>query len=283
MNLTQIHCNRDYITSDAFLELSKNLGFTYYKRDFLFKGGTWRGQEISPLALSALRDSNLGLVLGHSDALTSGSILRFLRFVGYDHIWGTNTRPIKNFASPIPLGLVNDCDDSSFHRIMGNQEDLQKAFESSDAQSDFKGSFYVNFTTANNFKERSHLLRILKSTNSVKYAEMDISRAGRLRYLSELPLSSFVLCPEGNGIDTHRLWETLYMGGVAVVKSNSCINELVKDLPVVIVRKWSDILNTPLMEAKWYEAHEKYLNLNLLTMSHWRHKLFLNVKESGPS
>ena len=31
------------------------------------------------------------------------------------------------------------------------------------------------------------------------------------KYLENLCMHKYVICPEGNGVDTHRLWESLYM------------------------------------------------------------------------
>ena len=49
----------------------------------------------------------------------------------------------------------------------------------------------------------------------------------------------FVACPQGNGIDTHRFWETLYRGSIPVVlRSNwsAKINEL--GVPVIELTSW---------------------------------------------
>ena len=37
-------------------------------------------------------------------------------------------------------------------------------------------------------------------------------------YERDLLTSNFVLCPEGNGIDTHRVWEALYSGSIPIVR-----------------------------------------------------------------
>ena len=37
-------------------------------------------------------------------------------------------------------------------------------------------------------------------------------------YKQKLESHKFVLCPPGNGIDTHRMWETLYLDSIPVVE-----------------------------------------------------------------
>jgi len=49
-----------------------------------------------------------------------------------------------------------------------------------------------------------------------------------------------VLCPAGNGLDTHRLWETLLAGSIPVTAA-SPMDSLLRRLPVLIVDDWEDI------------------------------------------
>lgn len=51
---------------------------------------------------------------------------------------------------------------------------------------------------------------------------------------------AFSICPMGNGLQTHRLWEDLVLGCICIVKS-SPINPLYRGLPVVIVNDWDEI------------------------------------------
>ena len=51
----------------------------------------------------------------------------------------------------------------------------------------------------------------------------------------------FCICPEGNGVDTHRLWEALYLKVVPVVLKSKFTNSLMKNnLPLVILDSWND-------------------------------------------
>jgi hypothetical protein len=68
-----------------------------------------------------------------------------------------------------------------------------------------------------------------------------IETIGQLNYkdfVNKLLISKFVLCPPGNGPDTHRLWETLSARAIPILL-NTPFNNLLKkqypDLPIVIV------------------------------------------------
>jgi len=66
----------------------------------------------------------------------------------------------------------------------------------------------------------------------------------------------FVCTPFGRGADTHRLWETLNLGGVPVVRSSS-LDRLLKQFPVIIVRDWKDVHEHSFEEWK-SEIHSRF-------------------------
>ena len=51
---------------------------------------------------------------------------------------------------------------------------------------------------------------------------------------------SFELCPEGNGLDTHRFYEALLLNTIPIVKRNSLESMYIK-FPCVIVNNWNEI------------------------------------------
>jgi hypothetical protein len=90
-------------------------------------------------------------------------------------------------------------------------------------------------------------------------------------YFKNLYDHKFVLCPEGNGIDTHRIWETLYVGSIPIIKRN--INsQYYTDLPICFVDRWEDITESFLIKE-----HERIIssewNLAKLNFSFWKNKI----------
>lgn len=55
----------------------------------------------------------------------------------------------------------------------------------------------------------------------------------------------FCICPEGNGFDTHRLWECYYLHVVPIVCNTKFIQILKAhlDIPMVILDDWDDLRN----------------------------------------
>ena len=78
-------------------------------------------------------------------------------------------------------------------------------------------------------------------------------------YMEEINKYKFVLCPRGNGIDTHRFCEILLMGSVPIVESSG-LDDLYKNFPCIILNSFNDI-NINLLNLYKYET-EKEKNIN---------------------
>jgi hypothetical protein len=99
-----------------------------------------------------------------------------------------------------------------------------------------------------------------------------IETIGQLNYkdfVNKLLLSKFVLCPPGNGPDTHRLWETLSARAIPILL-NTPFNNLLKkqypDLPIVIVDDY--------LTFDYNSLEYKFPNyINLLDKNYWISKI----------
>lgn len=81
-----------------------------------------------------------------------------------------------------------------------------------------------------------------------------------------------VLCPAGNGIDTHRLWETLYSNRIPITikAGNYKIYELYEKLPIVILDRPQELLDYGLIDSKYQEVINKTYNMDLLKVDYWK-------------
>lgn len=66
------------------------------------------------------------------------------------------------------------------------------------------------------------------------------SAAGQASWYSTIADHRLVLCPVGHGLDTHRAWETLYVGRIPVVIS-SAMDAAFEGLPVMILSDWNEL------------------------------------------
>lgn len=75
-------------------------------------------------------------------------------------------------------------------------------------------------------------------------------------FLDELRDHKFVVCPKGRGIDTHRIYETLYMRRVPVMLDHPYFRRLLEGFPVLFIANWNQITKDLLslsMGNKLYE------------------------------
>lgn len=128
---------------------------------------------------------------------------------------------------PIPIGIANE------QWPHGNTKILQSVI---DAKYDKKKLMYANFNTYTNPKQREYCLKYIDK----KYVENNVSFE---TYLKNTAQSYFSICPLGNGIDSHRIWESLYLKTIPVVENTYNITYLKKKykLPIIILENWSYI------------------------------------------
>lgn len=132
---------------------------------------------------------------------------------------------------------------------------------------------YMNHNINTNISERSISYDLLKNKNFVT-TEMSFNGQNFENYIDNIYNHKFVICPEGNGIDTHRKWETLYLNSIPIEKK--CINSsYYEDLPICLVNSWEevteDFLNSEyerIINTKW--------NIDKLNMSYWLKKIIKN-------
>jgi hypothetical protein len=102
-------------------------------------------------------------------------------------------------------------------------------------------NIYFNFNIDTNKSKRLSCFNSLRN----KLAWLDnISPPENIVRLSQ---HKFCICPEGNGVDTHRLWEALYLKTVPIVIRSEFTNILQKNnIPLVILNSWSELDETKL-------------------------------------
>jgi len=88
---------------------------------------------------------------------------------------------------------------------------------------------------------------------------------------------AFVASPHGNGLDCHRTWEALCLHCIVIVKS-SPLDDLYKDLPVLIVPEWSSITESLLLETIEQFKNIKF-SYEKLTLSYWMNLIRTSYKE----
>ena len=124
------------------------------------------------------------------------------------HIYSQNVDIVSDKVSLLPIGIAN-----SMWRH-GNLLELYTVIKDTWKYKKTK-SIYVNINP-NTYDYRKVLLEKIKTTQCFNLA----NSKPYIEYLYELASHRFCLCIRGNGIDTHRFWESLYLGVIPVLINN---------------------------------------------------------------
>ena len=163
----------------------------------------------------------------------------------------------------LPLGLENSY---NFPHLMKINKMISKLNEPKSV----KNLAYMNHNVQTNPKEREFLY---DHFNGVGYItiERGVNGTGFEGYLDNIYNHRFVFCPEGNGTDTHRTWECLYMGSIPIEKRN-INNSYYTDLPICFVDSWEEITEDFLIK-EYDRITSTTWNLEKMDFNYWKNKI----------
>jgi hypothetical protein len=97
--------------------------------------------------------------------------------------------------------------------------------------------FYFYFNTRTNLTERLACKEEIEKCGLV----FERPQSNFEEYLKHLSTFKYAICPPGNGIDSHRIWECLYLGVIPIVKRSVFTEKLKEKIPcVIILNSWTE-------------------------------------------
>lgn len=162
----------------------------------------------------------------------------------------------------IPLGVCNDYTENY---------DLENFIGGNSTREDL---LFINFRINTNFKERNYAFKHLKKIATPK---MNIPQSN---FFQQILKSKFISAPWGNGFDTHRLWESLYLGCIPITRNHFSYKNF-NDLPILFVSSWKKINRSYLLQ-KYEDLIFQPENIKKLKFSYWEN-FILNEKISPES
>jgi len=157
------------------------------------------------------------------------------------HIFAINTNIQDELLTSIPLGFVD--------------KQLEFILKFSYSAQPRNIEIYMNFSLNTNIEKRKQCFDVFKNNPDV-ITKHNISVD---EYYSDLCRSKYVLCPEGTGIDTHRIYEAILCGATPVVLRNS-LESLYLKFPICIVDSWTDPFYVPQCQDYSFDS-SSYINL----------------------
>lgn len=152
---------------------------------------------------------------------------------------------------PIPIGIANS---------MWNHGNLSAWKSILEMTSPIKTNrVYFNFNIHTNVHLRSACHQEMMKKNVPIQPSLDYKE-----YLQRLRTFQYAICPEGNGKDTHRFWECLYLKTIPICTRNHVTVYYSQFYPVVLIDSWEALdLNCPL-----HTAVTDWSNYDLLDFHH---------------
>ena len=165
----------------------------------------------------------------------------------------------------IPIGLANSMWKHGDLSLFENKQFLSLLEENNKLK-----NIYFNFSIRTNYNKRKICYDIL--INKLNWIETT-NHSSNLKRLQEY---NFCVCPEGNGSDTHRLWEALYLKVVPIVLKSKFTSILqLYNIPLVILEKWEDLDESLLNYNKYIFNDKKFLNL--LNFNLLKNSILINI------
>ena len=129
----------------------------------------------------------------------------------------------------LPIGVANSM------WPHGSTEIIERYAKNLAAEQQRTNNFYFSFNNTND-NVRTYCKEVLSQkgllfTEPVPFEE----------YIINLCNTKYCICPEGNGIDTHRFWEALYCGCIPIVLKNKLTEKLVKKFPCIVFNSWQEL------------------------------------------
>jgi len=263
----------DFITSDKLFNYCKTItGAKYIKTDFIkfrtyqfiVSNCGWRNDSDV-----VFLENNPVLVTGHSDYDISERELDIIRLPNI-RAWFCQNRNIQHpKVISFPLGITNkDEPCSEIHRIIGNTD---RILEVSKTPKVIKNLVYMNVSVKTFPEERQKIVDLYTNKPWVSVCKGEVSDEGHRKFLEDMYSHKFCFAPRGNGVDTHRLWESLYLRTIPIVKKHIAMEQFY-DLPILFVNDWDSITEEFLNEQYDIIMNKEY-DLDKLKIDYWYKKI----------
>jgi hypothetical protein len=92
-----------------------------------------------------------------------------------------------------------------------------------------------NFDTTTNPTKRNHCHHVTQSNGFHMHPQSSMEDYWRL-----LSRSHFAIAPHGNGVDCHRIWESLILKTIPIVEDHECYSQY-KHLPMLFITDWNEV------------------------------------------
>lgn len=255
--------SKPYISGDTFRKLSDHIfdeSKTFNPKKVKYNDFVFVNSELLEIFFQTVHKKishSYNLISHNSDTNITKKELSYLD----DKImhWYAQNLCVKSSdkISFIPIGLEN------LRRLKNGRK---KWF--SKPNQNKKSYILSSFNIFTNYQERSEINNKLNGNKLITIKNFESTR----EYFSELNNHKFVICPVGNGVDTHRIWESLLLNVIPILKISEFTKNLKKiNIPALYISDWHEINN--LNEEYLDNIYNSYSSINFqnfVTLKFWK-------------
>ncbi len=143
---------------------------------------------------------------------------------------------LRSFKTPPSGAVMSDEDDADCAFSMRKGVNLQGCKEVNAKQNSKDILIYMNFNIRTNMQKRTQCYNTFVSKPWITIR----ANLPEKQFYSDLSKSKYVLSPEGTGIDCHRIYESMFLDTIPILKTSQ-LDHFYKKLPVLIVQDWNEV------------------------------------------
>lgn len=255
----------DIIYFNNFSKLHDNVNFIFCKTDFLFQ----EFKNIEKL------DHEITLISGNSDYIIDHNNYYNLLPKNVKKWYAQNSLIKNDIIEPLPIGLTNIFPSyRDGHGIAHHGEEIKKQVISDQKKVEPTKFIYSNFRVETNFNERIPIKKICEQSNFIDWEEPILTNSEILNKFLDYEA---IVCPDGNGPDSHRIYEVLYMNRIPITFNKIMYDNLHSLFPVLFLSDKTKLLNYEYLKDEITRLKSLDWNEEVLKTNFWSNKIINNL------
>jgi len=246
---------RDEISQIDYSAVEKN-DIVFIKTDYLDEFLDNEINKIKNYFILITHNSDYPITKKHTELLGNKNIKWFAQNLSFDA-----SKDLR--FEPLPIGLEN----RSFLKH-GKIKNFDIFIPDKNKKNN---KIYCSFNTLTN-KKRIDVLNCVKENKLTDIENFSNHR----NYIKKLSNYKFSICPIGNGLDTHRFWESISVHTLPIVENSEFIQNFKKlGVPMLILENWNDIenINEAALINIYEDNYKKFNTENFLSIEFWINKI----------
>jgi hypothetical protein len=258
--------NSKYIEINKLSHLHNGSSIFFCKTDYI----------LSEFKNIEKQNNNTILITGNSDYAITDQILT-LAPKNIKKWYAQNAIANSPILEPLPIGLENKLPSERenhgigyFDRATLKESLLNKKIDSKNKEP--TKFLYANFNINTNPDYRNPIKKICQNIDFIDWEEPNLLLDS---FFDKVLDYKMIVCPAGNGLDTHRLWEVLYSNRVPItfIIDNYRLYDLYRKLPIVLLNNIQQLYDKNLIEDLYLDCYNKIYQKDMLDINYWIYKI----------